>query len=560
MSAVADIGLPMLGRGVAGVSPAEGVTENGALGPVAVRGRRSPNDPADGDRTGFSVHYGISHFRLLFGNGMAKDKKAGVTPTERFLADLCSRSFLRLWSYANPFKDDGHEFCDVLAVFENHVFIFFDREKQLADLTQDEDPQTRWDRWKRGTIDKQITTARGAERYLRSGRRIYLDAKKTKEFPIKFDMDTIIVHKIIVAHGAVEACKNFSDSNIYGSLALSYGDSSGPSSWPFMIHLDRHDPVHVFDSHNLPIVLGELDTIKDFSDYLDAKVRAIATYNMLGYCGEEDLLAHYLLNLDPVSKRHYIGTSDTTINAFMVGEGEWQDFIALPQYQATKAANEASYLWDNIITKTSGNWHSGTLLGDGQLLSGKGAIHEMAKEPRFMRRESAERILNAIRTFPEDKIGLSRHLCFFSSYYSDKAYVFLQLWVPPPMRGQEADYRAKRQEILRIACGAAKNKFPQLATVIGICVPPPKLERQIGEDFVWLGCNDWSDETKAEYERLNADWNFFETGTYREKTTHEFVLPDKAKTQPKAAMKKKTGRNELCPCGSGKKYKKCHGP
>jgi hypothetical protein len=129
------------------------------------------------------------------------------------------------------------------------------------------------------------------------------------------DAESITVHKIIVAHGAAQACKNFSDSNISGSLAISYGDTSDLGSWPFMVHLDRSAPVHIFDTHNLPIVLGELDTIKDFSDYLDAKIRAISSLDMLWYCGEEDLLAHYWLNRDPVSKQHYIGTADSAINA-----------------------------------------------------------------------------------------------------------------------------------------------------------------------------------------------------------------------------------------------------
>jgi len=30
------------------------------------------------------------------------------------------------------------------------------------------------------------------------------------------------------------------------------------------------------------------------------------------------------------------------------------------------------------------------------------------------------------------------------------------------------------------------------------------------------------------------------------------------KVQP-VRVEKKVGRNELCPCGSGKKYKNCHG-
>ena len=31
------------------------------------------------------------------------------------------------------------------------------------------------------------------------------------------------------------------------------------------------------------------------------------------------------------------------------------------------------------------------------------------------------------------------------------------------------------------------------------------------------------------------------------------------KTQPVKRESKKIGRNDPCPCGSGKKYKKCHG-
>lgn len=36
-------------------------------------------------------------------------KSVGVTATERMLAEFCERSFLKLWSYPNPYKDDGHE-------------------------------------------------------------------------------------------------------------------------------------------------------------------------------------------------------------------------------------------------------------------------------------------------------------------------------------------------------------------------------------------------------------------------------------------------------------------
>jgi hypothetical protein len=49
-------------------------------------------------------------------------KSQGQTPTEASLARFCDNTFLKLWSYANPFKSDGKELCDLIAVFENHVF------------------------------------------------------------------------------------------------------------------------------------------------------------------------------------------------------------------------------------------------------------------------------------------------------------------------------------------------------------------------------------------------------------------------------------------------------
>ncbi|MBA0382251.1 hypothetical protein CEE62_01605 [Stenotrophomonas maltophilia] len=51
------------------------------------------------------------------------NRSLGVTATERLLAGFCERSLLKLWTYPNPFKDDGKELCDVLAVFGNHVLV-----------------------------------------------------------------------------------------------------------------------------------------------------------------------------------------------------------------------------------------------------------------------------------------------------------------------------------------------------------------------------------------------------------------------------------------------------
>ena len=187
---------------------------------------------------------------------MAIFKSKGVSPTERLLADLCERSFLRLWSYPNPIKDDCNELCDLLAVFENHVFIFFDRESRQFDK-YNKTPLINWNRWKKKVIDDQIRTAHGAERYIKSGRGIFLDNALEVPFPLYIDPDKMIIHKIIVAHGAKEACKIFSNDNIYGSLDISYGNKNTqmPLPFPFTIHIDKENQVHIFDSTTYQLFL-----------------------------------------------------------------------------------------------------------------------------------------------------------------------------------------------------------------------------------------------------------------------------------------------------------------
>jgi hypothetical protein len=81
-------------------------------------------------------------------------KSEGTTPTEKYLSELCDDTFLKLWSYPNPFREPGKELCDLIAVFGNHVFLFFDRHTNAFE--RESDPDRAWERWKKEAIDKQI--------------------------------------------------------------------------------------------------------------------------------------------------------------------------------------------------------------------------------------------------------------------------------------------------------------------------------------------------------------------------------------------------------------------
>lgn len=486
-------------------------------------------------------------------------KSAGFTETERMLADFCERSFLKLWTYPNPFKDDGHEFCDLIAVFGNYVFIFFDREKELPH-DSDKDPQVLWDRWKKRAIDAQTATAHGAERYIRNGRSLFLDGKRSKAFPLAVDPSKAIIHKIIVAHGAKEACERASDQNVYGSLAIAYSEPDDSPSIPFQVRIDKHNPVHVFDSHNLSIILSELDTVTDFANYLDEKLRAIAKYDLLLYCGEEDLLGHYLLNYDEEAKRYIIGTNEPNTTSVMIGEGEWHDFVQSDLYKNTKKTDEVSYLWDELIQRTCQNALEGTLGGNSDLLRGQSAIFEMVKEPRFVRRALANKMREAIIKFPDHSGQMTRHVVLMPSYLADVSYVFLQLRMTDDFRARP-EYLDFRRKLLEIACGAAKNKFPHMSKVIGIGMDAPKFAGETNsEDFILMPCETWSDEVRQYYEEMNAGIGFFQSPSMRqyEERVTQFVPPSTAATGVTTPAYK-VGRNDPCPCGSGTKFKKCHG-
>ncbi len=434
---------------------------------------------------------------------------------EMFLTKYCERAFLKLWAYPNPYKSQGTELCDVLAVFEEHVFIF-----SIKDIffSAEKTTDVAWERWKRKAIDDSIKQIKGAEKWIRNNpEKVFVDAQCTKKLPIPIDTKNWKFHRIVVAFGAEDACKKDSPNNINGSLAITYADlkdskNSSETLLPFALTLPKKEVVHLFDSHNLEIILGEMDTVHDLLWYFEAKEEAIEKYTYLSYCGEEDLLAMYLANFDEASQKHYIGAKDEKFDSISMEEGFWENFIESGPYKRQKEANKVSYLWDALLQKTLQNALDGTLVHDGDIFKDESAIIKMAKEPRVSRRGISGAMQNAIVGFPTDPNKLTRHLGCYTSFYPDLAYVFLQL-SPPPSADYKTEYRPVRRILLEIACGVAKNKFPHLKTIIGIAIDPPILGKGVSEDFILMDCENWTKELAEHYKKENKEtgFNFFET-------------------------------------------------
>jgi hypothetical protein len=228
--------------------------------------------------------------------------------------------------------------------------------------------------------------------------------------------------------------------------------------------------------------------------------------------------------------------------------------VLIPRAERRQAANQISYQWDRLIQKTGDNALKGVLLGNSDVFRGKSAIHEMAKEPRLSRRVLSEMMATAIKNFPDNAKGIVRHLSLMPSYFPGVGYVFLQLFHDNPS-DYDTEYRPVRRGLLELACGAAKLKWPHLSKVIGIGIDAPKYSLMNSEDLILLNCDDWTEEEQTYYEKANAELHFFQTSSLKERRIHATDFP--SAQEPRNLPK--IGRNQLCPCGSRRKYKRCHG-
>lgn len=336
-------------------------------------------------------------------------KSEGTTDSEKYLARLCERSFLSLWSYPNVFRNqggaEGKELCDVLIVFDQHIIIFSDKSCNFPDTGN---LYVDWARWFRRAIQKSADQILGAERWIKEHPdRIFLDRACTQKFPLPFPAaNDLKIHRIVVALNAGERCKAFFENSGTGSLTIN-SDVEGVdhSKHPFTI--GRINPsrgyIQVFDDFTLDVVLRELDTISDLTAYLTAKEKLVSTGKSIWGAGEEELLAHYIVHMDDEGQHNFVVPKNADLLYF--DEGSWRSVTANWSYIAKKEANNISYSWDNLIELFNKHIVDGTLeegnsphLSDHEL-----GVRIMASEDRFSRRGLSQAFITQLRVAEPNK-------------------------------------------------------------------------------------------------------------------------------------------------------------
>lgn len=64
---------------------------------------------------------------------MIIEKSKGLTDGEQKVVELCEKSFLKLWSYPNLYKESGKELCDNLIIFNKTIILISEKTKTPFD-------------------------------------------------------------------------------------------------------------------------------------------------------------------------------------------------------------------------------------------------------------------------------------------------------------------------------------------------------------------------------------------------------------------------------------------
>lgn len=389
----------------------------------------------------------------------------GLTPSEKFVSELCERSFMKLWTHPNPTGKKGKELCDCLVVCGHHIVIISVKENEYKDTGN----KIGWERWQKVAIEKSVSQIIGAERWLesvtevtrRDGRILNLPPKLARKY-----------HRVSVSLGGK------------GQVPLKWGDFGSGF-------------IHVCDEHSVGILFGVFDTITDFINFLTSTEKLITsdTQYIFSGGGIEDIAALYLSNGSSLD--HFLGLEEQP-DLVIFGESIWGYYSESEDFKIRQEDFRSSYIWDKLIEH-----YSDDLLTDGmfdmhskQVTDNQLALVQMALQPRGYRANLADAFLEFLQK-PELKVA-SRVV----EGYGSTVFVFLI--------GSSADREFRSRE-LALRCLVIRGIVPNITTVVGIATDRPNTS-EIGysSDILYLHMTEWTEEYKMKVSQIQSELGYFE--------------------------------------------------
>jgi hypothetical protein len=139
---------------------------------------------------------------------------------------------------------------------------------------------------------------------------------------------------------------------------------------------------------------------------------------------------------------------------------------------------------------------------------------------------------------------------------SDPGDPYYCLLAMPHLFGRpREEYRLVRAHFLEALCLVTKVVFPDALDIVGFATESGAETATRSEDALYLNARVWNAEMEVHARELQRKFGLLTNfTTYKDKVS-EFPI---SKIENIVAPLRNP-RNKPCPCGSGKKYKKCHG-
>lgn len=334
-----------------------------------------------------------------------------MTPSEKYVTNLCQKSFLPFWNFPNPIGKKNKELCDVLVVCGNYILIISVKDIRVSSHT---DKEVQYERWVKKAVEDSAKQIYGAERFLKTVDEVYAKNRKNKiSLPPK---NKRILLRIAIAFG--------SDN----TFPLPYGDFG-------------QGYVHVFDEESTSILLSELDTITDFTKYLTDKVQFLKG-KYFSMPKESDFLALYIqTGLD----------IDEKVDSIVSDGGLWDSYVESEEYKEWQKLLPQSKIWDYMIAQLH-DYHISEETTDKRRNEIEEAIRIINQESRINRIELGGILDNAIQR--KTNARMLRPL-----KDAKHCYVFMPL--------TSKNWEGKEKE-LELRCIVARIENPSVDSVIGI--------------------------------------------------------------------------------------------
>ncbi|MDR0579854.1 MAG: SEC-C domain-containing protein [Campylobacteraceae bacterium] len=274
----------------------------------------------------------------------------------------------------------------------------------------------------------------------------------------------------------------------------------------------RDAKIHMFTKNFSECIFNELDTVSDFIHYLEEKESLSSSIIIESINAEKELLAQYILNDKSFNNFR-------NANMLILLNDLWEGLNSRPEYISKKKEDGVSYIIDDMIEKA----HTAHI---GQKEKYEEIARQFARLNRFDRRVLGQAFLEAIQGKVRRRAMDYKNISYYFIYSDD----------------EDREYVCRE---LALSCYILRNKFNKNKKVIGVST-----QKTIGKGRSYEFCLleiDKLDEYEIEnIKKMQNDLGYFKNSIFSKQHTDEYPV-----------VSQKIKRNEPCPCGSGKKYKKC---